>query len=127
MMTLIYALDWITSIFFLGAFVLAMYVGYCVTFRKRIWILDVKPQTIMGFRVASGIKMRSDMVVIPCDKCGDDMWITPEGMDVKEKFCSGCVYEEPVLASSRSVAVNYIHPAAFRERRGKVSAWLPAD
>ena len=93
MMTLLYALDWITSIFLLGAFVLAMYVGYCVTFRKRIWILDVKPKAIMGFRVASGIKMRSDMVVIPCDKCGDDMWITPEGMDVKEKFCSGCVYK----------------------------------
>ena len=93
MMTLLYALDWITSIFLLGAFVLAMYVGYCVMFRKRIWILDVKPKAIMGFRVASGIKMRSDMVVIPCDKCGDDMWITPEGMDVKEKFCSGCVYK----------------------------------
>ena len=53
----------------------------------------VKPQAIMGFRVDSGIKLRSDMVVIPCEKCGDDMWITPEGMDVKEKFCSGCVYK----------------------------------
>ena len=58
---------------------------------KRIWICDVKPQAIMGFRVASGIKMRSDMVVIPCDKCKGSMWVTPEGMDVEEKYCSGCV------------------------------------
>ena len=98
MMTLLYALDWKTSIFLLGAVVLAMYVGYCVTFRKRIWICDVKPQTIMGFRVASGVKMRSDMVVSPCDKCGGDMRITPEGMDVKEKFCSGCVYKAGISA-----------------------------